>query len=267
MNYLKCIEACPLAGGKIVGTELFERAQAVKVCSIKDRDLYFAPVGNMVSNPSVIICGQTPDFSTMTSFWNLMTQGLSAEYAGTKTVYSNKIMRKNMFAVLSEINFFNLMKVLDEKWNTEDTNVLWKAMFEIPEYSQISGIQLTQSCNCAIVKDKSSKQPPKAVFSEINRQAPECLFNSFMLNDNLKLIIFLDSPSNDGRYHLIEFFKKGNKYQWCREHNVEIISVPHPSGANRVYNDLSKLCENKHVKNARGVIEKMIDTYSKKDAE
>ena len=43
--------------------------------------------------------------------------------------------------------------------------------------------------------------------------------------------------------------------------NIEIISIPHPSGANRIYNNSDELLANKHVKNAKEVIRKLIDAH------
>lgn len=252
MNYYHCIESCPLAANRINDRLAF-------VCNICGRDLYFSPVGNVIPNPEVIICGQTPDFKTMKKFWAMVDSGCSFKLSGLQSVFSNKTLRKNLFTELAEIDFFEFMKAINPYWLSDTETALWNGIFENEDKSLRTGIQLTQSCNCAIVDGKTSKQPPKTVFTEITHQAPKCLFNSFQITNNLKLIIFLDSPSKDGRYHQIDYFKKTDKYKWCLKNNIEIICIPHPSGANRIFNNTESLRNNKHIIMAKETMKNLIE--------
>lgn len=252
MNFYECIKTCPLAKQNSAHTIDIKRGIPIFVSNIENKELYFSPVGNIVNNPSVIICGQTPDKTTMKKFYSYVASGISLEYSGTKIIYSNTTMRKNLFIALQAIGFFEYMKKINPYWKNNNIDLSWNSLFE--KNNITSGVQLTQSCNCAIIEGNSSKQPSKAVISKLSNSAPACLFNSFRLSDNLKLIIFLDSPSNDGRYHQIDFFKKTEMYKWCIDNNVKIISIPHPSGANRIYNNHKDLCTNKYIINSKNVI-------------
>jgi hypothetical protein len=62
----------------------------------------------------------------------------------------------------------------------------------------------------------------------------------------LKLIIFLDTPSKDNRFHQIDFWKKDLTLSG---QNVKMISITHPSNQNRIIfnnlDDLTQLSSNK----------------------
>ncbi|MGE5580059.1 MAG: hypothetical protein ACM3WU_08440 [Bacillota bacterium] len=205
--------------------------------------LKFAPVGNSPCSPVVIVCGKTPGADTHTRFLAECRRGRTIDVAARSTVYSR--MRKKLYEGLRKINLFKfLMTVVPEYWDSGDSYELWNHLFSGMNVDHC-GIQLTQACNCAVVncsgKGGPSRQPSKATVRRLNEMNPECLFSSFRVTPRLRLVVFLDTPSSDAQFHQEHFFAGSQVGKRCTEQGVTLISIPHPSDANPIYNDLDTL--------------------------
>lgn len=263
MGIFTCIEKCSLNKNNVSLESLMDKNKPTTIAEVKGYQLEFAPVGSSLENPFVIISGKTAGYKTWVDFLDLLRRGHSIESAAFQTVYSN--MKDNLFRYLNMIKFFDYMKMLNQYWADGDFRTLWNKIFTDETSNNSCGIQLTQACNCSITKDCNSKQPPKSIFNEISKLNPTCLFNNFQISDNLKVIIFLDTPSKDNQFHQIDFFKKTKMYDECISRGVKIISISHPSGLNTIYNDLDRLEELKDTdskhKNAYMLFKKAKETF------
>jgi len=227
--------------------------------------IQYAPVGNYPENPLIIICGKTTSGSSHDLFINALQNGKSLYEACFFSIYSN--MRNNLFKYLEKIDLFDYLKKTIAYWKTNDYEEKWDAIFENANDSFSSGIQVTQAFNCAILNRKSSarsSEPSRKIFDLIQDNIG-CLFKHFRISDSLKLIIFLDTPSDDYRFHQIDYW---NAYHSSKHPNVKVISITHPSGQNNdIFNNLDNLNKinnpNKRIKatklfeNAKDVIKSL----------
>lgn len=204
--------------------------------------IQYAPVGNYPENPLIIICGKTTSGSSHDLFIDALQNGKSLYEACFFSIYSN--MRNNLFKYLRKIGLFDYLKKKIAYWETNDYRKKWDGIFGNANDSPSSGIQVTQAFNCAILNRKSSRrssEPPKKIFESIQDNI-SCLFKHFRISERLKLIIFLDTPSRDGRFHQIDYW---NTYHRSKHPNVKVISITHPSPQNNdIFNkldDLSKI--------------------------
>lgn len=232
---MECLTKCNLNQQKITMHMLADRDNdntTIKELNAQKKGinyrLEYAPVGNNIPNPSVIICGITPGNDTWKLFLNAIRNGVLIEKAGYESIYSN--MRENLFQCLNNIGLFDYLTNINEYWNESEKSKKdsWGKIFINQTASRSCGIQLTQMCNCAILRNNDSKQPSKAALNEIRNNEPRCFFNSFQKNSSLKLIIFLGTTLNLG-----EYWKKSCYY----DPSFIIFSIPHPSGSNRVFNN------------------------------
>lgn len=211
----------------------------------------YAPVGNYPDNPYVIICGKTTSGDSHDLFVKALKDGKSLHEACFASIYSN--MRDNLYKYLYKIGLFDYLSKIVPYWNTPDQKAKWNAIFENLDDSLASGIQLTQAFNCAILnKDlhKRSAEPQKKVFDEAQKNIG-CMFRHFRLNPNLKLIIFLDTPSKDNRFHQIDFW---NRMSLDNSYDFKVISITHPSRQNMdIYNHLDDLTQIKSNKKAKAI--------------
>jgi hypothetical protein len=233
--------------------------------------LAYAPVGNAPIEPAVILVGKTPGLSTLGKFMRHMHTGCSLEDAVSKSVYSN--MKLSLFRMLNtKTRFFDYIELAAPKyWNGGDKLQKWSAMFDDYESSLACGIQLTQSCNCCI-HTSDSKEPTDEAMREIEEKNPGCLFSSFIFSDRLKLIIFLDSPSADGRYHPECQFLQTPVAKEPIMKNVMITSFPHPSSDSpatneNVWNDPERLKREypnayRAAERTRKVIDDLIESHT-----
>lgn len=212
--------------------------------------LRFAPVGNFVTDPLIIVCGKTPDQDTQSNFWAQCKSTRSPEAAAQTWIFSNPKTRNNLFLLLSEIDIFELLRKAGlPDWKECSNSEVWQRLFDHSFQQSNLGIQLTQACNCAIInltgKRGPSAQPTASTVNALTIQNPRCLFNSFCIPNSaeeirlsrLRLIVFLDTPNKKGgQFHLDHFFQKSEIGRACYEAGVRVISVPHPSGSNRIYN-------------------------------
>lgn len=234
-----CLNTCPFNTGGITVDSLRWRTNTVMQAlssHAKNGENYclsFAPVGNSPIEPSVILVGKTPGLKTLRKFMALYQSGLSIEFSAFQSVYSE--MKPALFNMLNtQTRFFDLMElVAPHYWRGRDKLSQWNAMFDDYNCSQNCSIQLTQSCNCCI-HTTDSKEQCKEAYHEISIKNPNCLFSSFIVTSNLKMIIFLDTPSGDSRIHPEHIFLSNDKAQHLIEQNVIITSFPHPSGASPV---------------------------------
>lgn len=228
--------------------------------------LEYAPMGNDTPNPTVIICGLTPGNQTWTLFLNAIRKGIPSKQAARKHLYSN--LRENLFNCLSSLGLFDYLAEDYDYWHTpvlekEGKRKLWRKIFEDEGASRECGMQLTQACHCAILRDNNSTQPSKAALNEICREEPACLFNSFQCSPNLRLIIFLGTSCN------LEGYWRNSRHHYP---GARAFSIPHPSGQNRVFNkgDLFKPesdTDNTQLRNAKTSMKKgklIIQTLSAK---
>ncbi|MFA4886460.1 MAG: hypothetical protein WC601_11945 [Desulfotomaculaceae bacterium] len=222
--------------------------------------LEYAPVGNNIQEPTVIICGITPGNGTWRMFLNAIRSRVLFEKAARESIYSN--MRENLFKCLDEIDLFNYLADINEYWDRaqkeKNNKDYWYKLFNDEIASEVCGIQLTQACNCAILRDNDSQQPSRTALNEIREGEPGCLFNRFQISSSLKLIIFLGTTLN-----LEEYWEESCYFN----SNVRLISIPHPSGSNRVFNngDLFKpLSENDNTQliNAKNLLKKAKQTIN-----
>lgn len=136
-------------------------------------------------------------------------------------------------------------------------------MFEDYDSSRVCGIQLTQGCDCCI-HATDSNEPSDEVMREIEDDNPGCLFSSFIVSDKLEMIIFLDTPSADNRYHPECQFLQTEKAKRLIKQNVVITSFPHPSSGSpatydSVWNNPDKLSKYPNVCRAIERTRKAID--------
>jgi len=232
---------------------------------VDEHFINYAPVGNYPDNPHVIICGKTTSDKSHELFVKTLKNGKSLHEACLSSIYAND-MRDNLFKYLHAIGLFDYLSQIIPYWETNDPKTKWNAMFDNLDDSLASGIQLTQAFNCAIIHPvKRSAEPPEKVFKAVQNEIG-CFFKHFRLNDNLKLIIFLDTPSKDRRFHQIDYWKKEKT---LANKNVKIISITHPSGNNRIIfnnlDDLTQMTSNKKnnaiklFKEAKTTIENLTD--------
>lgn len=206
-------------------------------------NINYAPVGNYPENPFVIICGKTTSGSSHDLFINALQNRKSLYEACFSSIYS-KDMKNNLFKYLKKISLFDYLKKTIAYWETNDYRKKWDGIFGNANDSLSSGIQVTQAFNCAILNRKPglrSSEPPRKVFDLIQDNIG-CLFKHFRINDSLKLIIFLDTPSDDYRFHQSDYW---NIYHRSKHPKVKVISITHPSGRNNDIfdnlNDLNKI--------------------------
>ncbi len=218
---------------------------------VEKHSIHYSPVGNYPEKPFVIICGKTTSGDSHDLFVEALKSGKSMHEACFSSIYSN--MRDNLFEYLCRIGLFEYLSTILPYWNTPDPKTKWSAIFENLDDSLASGIQLTQAFNCAILNKESRKrssEPPKKAFGEAQKNIG-CMFKHFRINPNLKLIIFLDTPSKNNRFHQIDFWN-----QMPTNHNADfkVISITHPSRQNMdIYNHLDDLTQVKSKKRARAI--------------
>jgi len=240
-----CLNNCDLNRGKLDFAALAQRNNAL-IGEVNGSRLYFAPVGNFPESPKVIVCGKTAGKDTKDDLWNLIRNGVSPGSAARQTVYSN--MRGNLFRALEHIGLFDYLAENTPYWRGGEPRDLWENTFTDDKASRICGIQLTQACNCSIVRlskgRENSKQPNRTTMNKLCKSAPDCLFRSFILTPSLRLIIFLDTPAEDNQFHPSKFLERSS---FLRRHDlshVHIISITHPSGQNNdIYINLERLEE------------------------
>lgn len=218
--------------------------------SMEEFTLQYAPVGNYTQEPLIIICGKTTSGGSHDLFKDYLKKGASLHEACFKSIYSN--MKDNLFKYLEKIRLFDYLRANVLYWENGNYKYLWNQIFEDLESSLNSGIQLTQACNCAILNKDTSKrssEPPIAVFEQAYKS--KCFFKQFRISENLKLIIFLDTPYGSSRFHQEKYWNKSftNIYP-----HVKYISITHPSRENSdVYNYLSDLSKMKSNKKANAI--------------
>jgi len=239
-----CIQNCPFNNTRRGIDELVASPDGGIIGSVLTSKLMYCPVGNAPQNPAVIICGKTPSLATQKKFINLCKRGESISSSAFKTVYSN--MRKNLYRGLFKIGLFDYLGATMPFWSQDDPEILWERIFENEADSDSCGIQLTQACDCSILRKRpdgtyDSQQPNRSTLNGLCKINSNCLFSSFIVSDALKLVIFLDTPSNNRSFHQEHFFPKTLVGRLCAEQDIKVISIPHPSGANPIYNNLEKL--------------------------
>ena len=210
----------------------------------------YSPVGNYPKKPYVIICGKTTSGKSHDLFIDALQKGKSLHEACFSAIYANK-MRDNLFEYLSKIGLFDCLAKIVPYWNTKYHKKKWDYMFNNLDDSLSSGIQLTQAFNCAILNKNRKKRSSEAnlsIFKDI-QQNTGCLFQHFRISENLKLIIFLDTPAKNNMFHQIYFWQKKHG---LKKYEYEVISITHPSPQNMdVYNhldDLTQITSNKKKK-------------------
>lgn len=252
---VSCLSSCPLnQTGKSFQELLHTPGETGAIGSITTpkakitSQLRFAPVGNFVTDPLIIVCGKTPDLDTQKSFWDHSMA--SPEAAAQTQIFSNPKTRSNLFLLLSTLGIFELLRKAGlPDWQKNSDGRMWQDLFDYSYQQSDPGIQLTQACSCAIInlsgKKGPSTQPTASAVNTLISQNPHCLFNSFCVPrsaeeirlSRLKLIVFLDTPNKkDGQFHPEHFFQRSEIGRACCEAGVRVISVPHPSGSNRIYN-------------------------------
>lgn len=205
---------------------------------IKGYDIYYSPVGNYTQNPTVIISGKTPSFTTQQQFINRLKTKQSFYEACFSTIYAN--MRDNLFKYLSRIGLFDYLAMKNPEWK-EDYRRKWNQLFNDSNFN--SGIQLTQSCNCAIFNNDASglgksSEPKSSAFMQIQKECG-CLFSHFRISDNTRLIIFLDTPFSGNKFHPELLWKELYQKKYP---SVRVISITHPSNQNQiVYSNLDNI--------------------------
>lgn len=237
-----CLEACPFNKAGITVNSLRSLTDTdihtldAKAKNDENYCLSFAPVGNTPIEPAIILVGKTPGLKTLRQFMELYQSGSSMEIAAFQSVYSE--MKIRLFNMLTtKTKFFDLMElVAPHYWKGRDKFTQWDALFDNYNSSQICGIQLTQSCNCCI-HTSNSEEPSVEAMYEIEEGNPDCLFSSFIVTDKLEMIIFLDTPSSDKRYHPECQFLQTSRAEKLIKQNVVITSFPHPSGRSPVTYD------------------------------
>ena len=229
-----CLEICPFNTVGLTVDSLHNQTDTnmhtlkTKVRNGDNYRLSFAPVGNTPADPAVIIVGKTPGLKTLGKFLGLIRSGLSIENSAFQSVYSE--MKPALFKMLmTKTRFFDFMELIaPQYWKGKDKASRWNDMFDDYDSSRACGIQLTQSCNCCI-HTTDSKEPSVEAMHEIEDENPKCLFSSFIVTDKLEMIIFLDTPSADKRYHPEYHYIQPPPTKQLINQNVVITSYPHPS--------------------------------------
>ncbi len=205
----------------------------------KTNYLSYAPVGNYAKKPLIIISGKTTSYDSSRIF--LRNYKSSDLYSACfSSIYSN--MKNNLYKYLNKIGLFNYMASNHKLWK-DYTIKTWEKVFSDKYFSYNCGIQLTQAFNCAILNyDNPSNEPDRRTINEYNNKIG-CLFKHFNITDKLKLIIFLDTPSINNKFHQIyfwkEYIKNNNKMK-----RIKTISITHPSSQNNdIYNKLDNLLD------------------------
>ncbi len=233
---MSCLEWCRVNKRKITMKALQDiEDTAIETLDASSKGIKYrlehAPVGNIISDPVVIICGITPGNDTWKMYLDAIRDGGSPEKAARESIYSN--MREKLFKCLNGIGLFDYLAKSNDYWcrtteTSDNKKTLWDRLFSDEIASKNSGIQLTQACNCAILRNNSSQMPKRAALDEIREKEPKCLFNRFTITPSLKLIIFLGTTLD-----LNGYWKESYYYN----SGIKTLAVPHPSGANRVYNN------------------------------
>lgn len=229
-----CLETCPFneAGLEVDSlrgyTDTDFHTLEAKARNGENYKLSFAPVGNSPAEPAVIIVGKAPGLKTLVKFMELYRPGSSMESCAFQSVYSH--MKANLFSMLeSKTRFFDYMEIVaPQYWKGKDKESQWNDMFDDYASSRVCCIQLTQSCDCCI-HTSNSDEPSNEAICEIEDGNPDCLFSSFIITDKLEMVIFLDTPSVDKRYHPECQFLQTSKAKQLIKQNVVITSFPHPS--------------------------------------
>lgn len=235
---MSCIEKCKLNSKHISLEQLLVKENTdITIATLNAQNeginyrLEYSPVGNEIIEPTVIICGITPGNDTWDMFLEAIRSGVPFENAARESIYSN--MRKNLFLCIDNICLFDYLADIYDYWaeaqiHKNEKKDYWSKIFTDESASKECGIQLTQACNCAILRNNNSQQPSNAALNEIRNGEPKCLFNRFRISSSLRLILFLGSTLN-----LEEYWKRSCYYN----PSVRITSLPHPSGSNRVFNN------------------------------
>lgn len=235
---MACIDKCRLNNNRISLTMLSDKRNnntTIKTLEAMREGinyrLEYAPVGNFIQEPTIILCGITPGNDTWEKFLDSIRSGENIEKAAFKSIYSN--MRPNMFDCLDEIGLFDYLAGFYNYWHQVRKSkaikqYYWNKIFEDEAASMECGIQLTQACNCAILRNSDSKQPSQKAINEIRENEPNCLFNRFQITNFLKLIIFWGTTLN-----LEKYWKESCYYN----SSIKTLSLPHPSSSNRVFNN------------------------------
>ena len=241
-----CLRNCPLNQTGMGFFELLERPDSCgeigSVTVSRDKNvcsflLRFAPTGNFVADPYVIICGKTADWSTQEKFWRQSRAGAPAA-AAYENIFSTAQTRNTLYQELSKIGLFDFLRMVKpDKWEKHESQEVWNKLFLRDSWQDDYGLQLTQACNCAILRTtgRRSRQPERKTVQAIAQQNPSCLFSSFPEPDcltNLKLVIFLDTPSDDTQFHPAYFFHDSDLGRAYERVGIRIISIPHPAGLN-----------------------------------
>ncbi|WP_135609396.1 hypothetical protein [Methanococcoides sp. AM1] len=255
---LKTTDICSLScfNDKQIFYDEFEKIKTNSTTEIKiplkvgEYFINYSPVGNYPDKPHVIICGKTTSDKSHELFVKALKNGKSMHEACFSSIYANG-MRDNLFEYLSKIGLFDYLSKIVSYWETNDPKTKWNGMFENLDNSLDSGIQLTQAFNCAILHPvKKSAEPPKKVFRNVQNEIG-CFFKHFRFSNQLKLIIFLDTPTKDGRFHQIDFWKNDPTLS---NKNVKMISITHPSNQNRIiFNNLDDLTQMKSNKKENAI--------------
>jgi len=195
-------------------------------------EIKYAPVGNYTEKPQIIICGKTASGGTHDMFIKRLQAGFTLHEACFASIYSN--MRENLYTYLYKIGLFEYLSLINPYWQGGDYKSRWNAIFDDLSSSLSSRIQLTQAFNCAILnKDagRRSSEPKKKVFQMVDDNIG-CLFKHFHTSEDLRLIIFLDTPFDKRRFHQSQFWRASNS-------SIPFISITHPSRQNvGIYNNL-----------------------------
>ena len=211
--------------------------------------LRFSPTGNFVPDPYVIVCGKTADKSTQKNFWDQSRSG-DPPIAAHEMIFSTESTRNTLYKELIVIGLFDLLrKVKPDVWEGLADEEGWNRLFQGDKWQENYGIQLTQACNCAIIRTEKNKytsevkmiakEPTRSMGRALAAKNPSCLFNSFPDPDrltNLKLVIFLDTPpfkKSRGEwrsFHQVDFFDNSELGMAYKRKDINIISIPHPSG-------------------------------------
>lgn len=230
---MDCLSVCHLNNQHLSFDDLCDRTNkntAIRTLEAQRGGIHYrleySPLGNEINDPLVILCGITPGHDSWKLYLDAIRDGTLAEKAARESIFSN--MRDKMFKCLDEIGLFEYLSKLTDYWAfTESKEKSWYNIFEDKYASIECGLQLTQACNCAILRNRDSKQPSESALNEIARTEPKCLFNRFKIGPSTKLIIFWGV----GR-KLDSYWKKSCYY----DNKPRTILLPHPSGSNFAFN-------------------------------
>ncbi len=212
----------------------------------KEYYIAYAPVGNYAKKPIIIISGKTTSYDSSKLFKKNYEKSKDLHYACLSSIYSN--MKDNLYDYLEKIGLFKYLSNNHKYWKNY-TKENWEKIFTYKEKSYNCGIQLTQAFNCAILNigRNPSKEPKKKTIDIINKNIG-CMFEHFNITEKLKLIIFLDTPKDNIRYHQIDFWKDYIKNHKELE-KIKTISITHPSRNNQeIYNNLDTLTKKSTTK-------------------